>query len=138
MSTPIEKLLTLLQSDTTVTDLTDNRIWGGKRVPPESAKYTPDQGAAICFAKDGGVDNYSGGVNGVRWMFKCYGCNDVQANALYEKVADLLFQADRAAERAAAKIFNTNKESGPIDGSEPDTDWPYVLMFCRARVVARN
>ena len=138
ISTPIEKMMALLLADSAVTELVDRRIWGGHRQPPESENYRPESDAAIVFAQDGGNDNYPGTVNGVRWMFKFYGCDEVQANALYQVVADLLFHDGRKLERAQAKVFNTIKESGPIDGSEPETDWDYVLMFCRAHVVARN
>lgn len=140
MTTETVRLLALLKGDSGITDLTGlDRIWGGKRHPPEEKpQYEPSQGAAIVFARDGGGNSQSGATGEPRFMFKCYGQTDVEASQLYSRLEYLLFHPDKKADRIRAKVFNARIDSGPIDGSEPDTDWPYELMYMRANFIAQR
>lgn len=135
---PIVPILALLKSDTAITDLTGSRIWGGYRQPPESAGYNPAQGSAIVFELDGGQGNYGHTIQAPRFMVKCYGCDRIEAQTLFNAVGDLLFSSDRRLDRLGQCVFGTGLESGPIGRREPDTDWPHVLFFMRARMKARE
>lgn len=135
---PIKPILSLLQADTAVTDLTGTRIWGGIRQPPESAQYAPAQGGAIVFELDGGQGNYGHTLQNVRYMLKCYGCDREKAGELYNVAADLLFHDNRSGERLTHCVMATRGESLPIGRREPDTDWPHILIFFRATMKAQE
>lgn len=136
MVNPIEKMRACLLADSAITDITTaDRIWGGRRTPPETENYAPQQGGAICFALDGGVGNYGHTVISPRFMFKVYAADDVAAMALYRAVFDRIFHNG-----GECGCMNTNLESGPIDGVETQVpgDWPFVLFFMRASMKARE
>ena len=65
-----------------------------------------------------------------RVQFKCYGDSPLEANGVYQALADCL-ENDKTYE-----VMSATLESGSIDLREPDTDWPYVLSFWR--IVVRN
>lgn len=135
---PIVPILKLLESDSAITTLTDSRIWAGYRQPPESAQYKPAHGAAIVFELDGGQGNYGHTIQSPRYMVKCYGCDRIEAQTLFNTVADLLFSSDRTGDRMGQCVMACVAESAPIGRREPDTDWPHVLFFMRARMKARE
>ncbi len=133
-----QKMLAFLLAQPEVVGLVGNRVWAGHREPPESADYKPSDGPAICFAADGGQGNYNHNVASMRFMFRCFGSGQTDANELYEVLFPLLFGVDSKIKRGEHKIFNTDLESGPVDQHMTETDWPHVLFFMRARMFARG
>lgn len=106
-----------------VTALTGSRIYASRNVPPPG--YQPSQGSAITFQVRGGFTDYAGSHLSPSLQFKCYGINEVAANALY----GVLYDAFRG--HAGDTIKSVQVEVLGQTLEEPQTGWIFVLSFFR-------
>lgn len=105
-----------------ITALTGTRIYANRDVPPTG--YTPDQGAAICFASRGGsVNDESSTHLRESYQFKCYGLDEVAAHSLSLALYDALHEA------RFWPVRQSMAEALPQPLEEPETQWRYSLSF---------
>jgi hypothetical protein len=110
-----------LAAQTPVSTMTGSRIWEERLYPAKG--YVPAHGPAICFRSRGGRLDYSRALLTSSWIFKCYGQDEGEANALYRALVDVLDDAktggmDSALLEIAGQTFQ-----------EPLLDWTYVQCF---------
>jgi hypothetical protein len=118
-----------LLSKPTLTALIGTRLWAERIYPPTG--YTPSQGGAIAFRSRGGAPDYSSALLGQSWQFKCYGANELAANAVYRALFDVLHDAK------GGSIHSAHLDIAGQTLEEPTTGWPYVLCFYETIMLAQ-
>lgn len=103
----------------------DDRLWAGRKLPEG---YTVAQGGGILFDVRGGNEHYSGQVQQPSIQFLCYAATESEACEL----AGHLFTALH--KRRGAQIVYANREQVEQIVIDPETDWPFALVFYTVRV----
>ena len=111
-----------------VTGLTAQRIWGERDTPPEGYSLGND-GPAICFKRRGGGVDYESVVLRPSVQFKVYGRTELEANQVYRALFDVLGRAN------TGLILAAELETQGQTLYEPETDWPYVLVFFKFQII---
>ena len=101
--------------------LTGTRIWSERSAP--IAGYKPADGGAIAFLIRGGAVLYRGGVGRASVQFKCYGVDELTANAVYRALYDVLNNSQ------GPGIKNAFIDILGQSLTEPETGWPFVLTY---------
>lgn len=115
-------LRTYLLSQTALTALTGQRIWGMRTYP--IVGYLPSQGQALVFRSRGtGLVDYSGAMITTSWQFKGYGETPEKADELHRTLFDVLQEAKTGGMWRAM----VEPGGGPLE--EPGQRWAYVLSF---------
>lgn len=112
---------TYLLTQMALTTLTSTRVWSERSTPV--AGYKPADGGAVAFKIRGGTTIYSGQAASPSVQFKCYGADELTANAVYRGLFDALNNKQGSGVKAA--YIDVLGQSL----TEPDTGWPFVLTF---------
>lgn len=110
-----------------VTALTAQRIWAERDTPPEG--YVISDGPAICFKRRGGGVDYESVVLRPSIQFKVYGRTELEANQVYRALFDVLARA------GTGVILAAELETLGQTLYEPETGWPYVLVFFKFQII---
>lgn len=102
-------------------------IYAGEDEPP--AGYEPGDGAAIVFKTRGGEDDDVRAVMKPSLQFKCYGSTPAVAMQTAHKLHAALVDAKNK------NIMAAERESMPVTLREPETDWPYALVYYSMMVI---
>jgi len=102
-------------------------IYAGEDEPP--AGYKPANGAAIVFRTRGGEDDDVRAVMTASIQCKCYGATPALAMGTAHKLHAALVDAK------SSKILAAERETMPMPLREPETDWPYALVFYSVMVI---
>jgi len=97
------------------------RIHADADTPP--AGYTPADGPCYCFKARGGIDEDTEVIQIVSMQFKCYGDTNIAARQAYRALNDVLKTAK------TYRIMSARREALGVTLNEPDTGWPYVLVY---------
>jgi len=111
-----------------VTGLTGQRIWAERDTPPEGYVLSND-GPAICFKRRGGGVDYESVVLRPSVQFKLYGRTELEANQVYRALFDVLSRAN------TGLILAAELETQGQTLYEPETGWPYVLVFFKFQII---
>lgn len=112
-----------LLSQGSLTTLVSERVYAECDYPPVT--YRIAQGPAICFKIRGGDIDPSEALQRPSVQFKCYGRTEQEANTLYRTLHSMLHGKKSESIRwAYLEVLGQTL-------SEPETDWPFVLVFYR-------
>lgn len=101
-----------------------SRIYAGVNLP---AGYKPQDGVALLLAMRGGSQDFSSKLFSVSIQVRVYAESEAQARQAAKHLYDELNDSK------ARRVCYARMESGtmPVLLLEPETNWPYVLMFFR-------
>jgi hypothetical protein len=121
-----QAVVEFLLAQANLVTVVDDRIWGGRDVPPPG--YKPADGQGICCKTRGGGVDYSDALFFPSVQFKCYGVDEVAAALGYRALFDVLHSGSGATLRwARCEVLGQ-----PL--REPDAGWPFVLTFFRVSI----
>lgn len=132
MIDPHAVLLAFLSGDAPLVVLAGTRMYAALSEPPEG--YKPSTGSALVFRVRGGDQDESGHMQSVSFQFKCYGGGaNVYAQTLAGSVlAKTLHEALNFRQSGAVMGAQAETQAQPL--AEPDTGWPYQLVFYRVQM----
>jgi hypothetical protein len=129
MIDPYAKLMTLLEADTALVVLCDDRIYAGRDVPPKG--YNPGDGSAVTFRIRGGFGfDEEDAILTPSFQFKCYGSTELAAMTCYRTLVDALHNG------YSADVLRGIQESVGQLLEESGTEWPFVLVFFTVHIRA--
>lgn len=108
-------------------------IFGGGDYPPSDKK--PSDGPMLVFKARPGEDDYSDVIEHISFQFKCYGhtSGDIAPEASAE-AGEVALHAVLQNAHAPGILWARRETTGqPL--REPDTDWPFVLVFYKIMLV---
>ncbi|MBX3016005.1 MAG: hypothetical protein KF832_31075 [Caldilineaceae bacterium] len=120
MINSLQVLRSYLASQAALTTLVGTRLYAGRLYPPKN--YLPGQ-RAICFNGRGGQLDYTAQLLRESMQFKCYGADAVDAMNLYGVLVEVLH------DQQGAGFWHAGLEVTGYPLQEPETDWPFVLVF---------
>lgn len=120
-------LLDLLEASGPLVAATSGRLWASKDPAPG---YDVADGPAVAFQVRGGAPEYPSVIFTTSYQFRVFGPTEEVAR----DTARLLF--DALHDKRTATILEVVAETQPQPLSDPDSGWPFELVFYR--VMLRN
>lgn len=121
-------LVTFLLANESLTEVTEQRIWGGSPFPPKSSNYNPSVGGAICLQTIAGSDDYTDLLRHERVQFKCY----AETRAKADDLAGVLHSALNNQRTTRLKWARRIQTARVL--SEPDTGWVFAFVEYAAMI----
>ena len=122
---------TYLSSKAGIVSVFGTRIYAARFLP---ATYTPALGPACLFLPRGGSQDYSSQVVTPSIQFRIYAATEksvrTAASAIYDGVNDT-----KGRGVAYARLDDSTL---PVMLTEPDTNWPYMLMYIVFHIVKQG
>ncbi len=118
MIDPHSKLLAYLQAHAQMTGV---QVVAGRAVPPVG--WNPSNGELVIFNQRGGRGTYEDEHLMPSFQFKCYGETEPTSFAVYKKVRNALHQ-----QMGGNLKYGEEEALGQLL-YEPETNWPFVLVF---------